>query len=146
MKLPTGGWVVVADGERHLILENRGDAELIDLRVVSVEAQPARRDAEAGRGAPPGRFPVSGGRRETVEATDWRRLDKARFATELAEALDAAAAGGAFSSLVVIAEPRTLGALRMHWTARVRARLAAEVPADLAHATVERIEAAVRGA
>jgi protein required for attachment to host cells len=145
MKLPNGAWLVVADGERHLVLENRGDAELIDLRVVMHESREARSDAEAGQDRP-GRFPVAGGRRETVEQTDWKRLDKTRFATELAEWLDAAAAEGAYSTLAVAADPRTLGALRMHWTARVRARLAGEIAADLTHAPVPEIEAAVKRA
>ncbi len=130
MKLPHGAWLVVADGERHLVLENRGNAEAIDLRVVLHATQ-------AGLGAP------SGARREIVEASDWTRLDRTRFARELAARLDAEAAAGAYATLAVAADRRTLGVLRMQWTARVRARLAGEIEADLTQASVAEIEAAV---
>lgn len=133
MKLPQGAWLVVADGERHLVLENRGDAERLDLRVV----------AEAPRegAARPGAFEA--GRRERVEGADWRRIGRARFASELAGRLDAAAAEGAFPTLAVAGDARTLGGLRMRWSARVRARLAGEIAADLTHAPIPEIEAAV---
>ena len=138
MKLPHGAWVVVADGERHLVLENRGDAEAIDLRVVLHAARERRRDPEGAGGGP-----APGARRETVEPADWTRLDRTRFASELAARLDAEAAAGACATLAVAADPRTLGALRMQWTARVRARLAGEIAADLTHASVAEIEGAV---
>jgi len=141
MKLPHGAWVVVADGERLLVLENRGDAEAIDLRVMSHATLEARRETEGA-----GRVPLAGGRRETVAATDWTRLDRMRFVSELAARLDAEAAAGAFATFAVAADPRTLGALRMQWTARVRARLAGEIAAVLTRASVAGIEAAVRRA
>lgn len=142
MKLPHDAWVVVADGEKHLMLRNNGDDELMDLRVHGVEERDIAPNAAIGTERP-GRFPQQAGRRETVEQTDWRRIEKEAFAAELAKEINAAAARQAFPSLVVIADPRTLGALRPHLSKPAQALLAAEITADLAHATIPTIEAQV---
>ena len=142
MKLPHDAWVVVADGEKHLMLLNNGDADRLDLRVHGVEERDSAPNSATGTERP-GRYPQQGGRRETVEQTDWRRLEKEAFAAELAEELNKAAARHAFPALVVIADPRTLGVLRPHLSKQVQALLAGEITADLAHATIPAIEAQV---
>jgi protein required for attachment to host cells len=143
MQLPHGAWVIVADGERHLVLENRGDPDLIDLRMRSHAHQTLAPDAEQGEDRP-GRHPAPGGRRETVEETDWKRLDKARFAAQLAEQLNRAAAAGDLPSFALAADPRSLGEIRGHLDERVRGRCLREVAADHTHDSVGRIEAFIR--
>ena len=145
MKLPTNAWVVVADGERHLLLKNAGVPVKPDLRIISVEERPVQRDSDVGTDRP-GRNPGPGGRRETVEQTDWRRSGKEKFAAELAETLDAAVASGTCPGFVLIADPRTLGALRPRLGGPAKEALLAEISADLVHATVPEIEARIVGA
>lgn len=143
MELPNGAWVVVADGERRLLLENRGDDELMDLRVREHEESPNPPNTELGEDRP-GRFYGSGGRREAVQETDWKRLDKRRFAAELAERINAAAQAGTLPPWVLMADARTLGEVRGHLRDAARARLLADAAADHAHEAVPAIEAAVK--
>ena len=138
MKLPHDALVVLADGEKHLLLTNAGDGDLPDLRVVAAATRPTRRNAEQGSDRP-GRYPAPGGRREAVEQTDWRRLDKARFAEELARRLNETEA----PAIALMADPRTLGAVRSALTDAARARIVVEIPVNLAHATVAAIEAEI---
>ena len=66
MRIRNGTWVVVADGEKFLLLRNDGNAERIDLRVIrhrEVESPPTR---EQGSDKP-GRFDDPGPGRSTAE-------------------------------------------------------------------------------
>lgn len=139
-ELAQGTWVVVADGEKALFLENVTDAQDPNLRVVSTAAQDNPASREQGTDAP-GRYPDGGaGQRSAVQETDWHRLAKDRFAKDLAETLYARAHAGAFDRLVIVAGPRVLGALREALHAEVKARLVAEVPQELTHHPVAEIE------
>lgn len=143
MDLPHGAWVVVADGERRLLLENRGDPDLIDLRVREHAERPTEPNAVQGSDEP-GRFPVHGGRRETVQEADWRRLDKARFAAELADELNAAAAADGLPPWVLVADPRSLGEIRQRLAPPARERMLRDLPADHTHDAVPQIEALIK--
>ncbi|HEU0222632.1 MAG TPA: host attachment family protein [Paracoccaceae bacterium] len=143
MKLPEKAWVVVADGEKYLALKNHGPAHHIDLRVLRVEETEIARTSAQGVDRP-GRQAKPGGRRSAIEQTDWARLSKEAFASGLAEWLNRAALNSAFPALVLVADPRTLGALRPHLHGAVRERLAAEIVGDHAHETVPAIEELIR--
>jgi protein required for attachment to host cells len=138
MRLPHDALVLVADGENELVLTNHGDADLPDLRVVSAATRPTRRNAETYSDRP-GRYPAPGARRETVEQTDWRRIAKTRFAEEIARRLN----GSTAPAIVVLADPRTLGAIRGALTDATRARIVAEIPISMSHATIPAIEAEI---
>ena len=140
MKLPTNALIVVADGSRHLLLEACAETPT-GLRVLSVDEHETIRNADAGSDRP-GRFPGGGARREAVEETDAKRLGKERFAHALAEALDAARD----RPLILIADPRTLGALRASMTPGTAARVAAEIATDLTGHTVGDIAKAIEKA
>ncbi|PZQ50756.1 MAG: Host attachment protein [Rhodovulum sulfidophilum] len=146
MNIETGTWVLVADGEKYLLLRNIGDAELIDLRVMRHEEQdnPPTREQGADR---PGRLGDPGGRgRSAVEETDWNRLEKERFAKDLAEQLRVWALANRFPRLVVVADPRTLGVLRPEFHKAVTERLVAEIDKDLTGAPISEIEASLKAA
>jgi len=138
MRLPKNLLVVVADGARHLWLEPDADAGPQALRVIEVEERAVARTSEQGADRP-GRFPGPGARRETVDQTDWRRLDQEDFARALADQL--AAAGD--RPIALIAEPRTLGMLRAALAPAVADRVRVEIAADLVHHTVPDIEKAL---
>jgi protein required for attachment to host cells len=140
MKLPKNALVVVADGHRRLLLEACADTPA-GLRVMSVEEREVLRNADAGADRP-GRFPGGGSRREAVEETDLKRLGKERFAQDTAEDLDAMAG----RPLVLIADPRTLGALRAAMAPETAGRVVAEITADLTGHTVADIAEAIEKA
>ena len=133
---PTVTWILVADGQRARLVENKGPGK--GLQPVTAEPllhpDPPSRDLGTDR---PGRVAESvGGARHAVEPrTDPHRDEKRRFARELAERLDRAAAEGAYTRLILVAPPQMLGDLRDVLTSRTRALVAAEIDKDLTKAT-----------
>lgn len=73
-KLKQGTWVVVADSEKALFLNNLTDHENPNLEVIKIESQenPPSREQGANR---PGRMPDTGpGQRSAMQDTDWHEL------------------------------------------------------------------------
>jgi protein required for attachment to host cells len=145
MKLANGTWVLVLDGEKYLLLRNRGDEELMDLRVIAHEEadNPPTREQAADR---PGRLNDPGPGRSAVEETDWHALEKTRFALDMAERLRSWALDNRFDALVVVADPRTLGALRPAYHRTVAERIVAELDKDLTNLPVPELERALNAA
>lgn len=144
LKLKTGAWVLVADSEKALVLENAGDTRDYVLKVRRKTAQdnPPTREQAANR---PGRqADVAAGHRSAFEDTDWHELEKARFAEDLAERLYAWAHAGQFDEIVLVAAPDTLGALRPALHPEVRERIVAEIPKTLTNTPIDRIERHVK--
>ncbi|NIR59074.1 MAG: host attachment protein, partial [Gammaproteobacteria bacterium] len=105
---------------------NAGDEDVLSLaaRTQADHENPRTRDQGADR---PGRYPSGGGARSAVGNSDWHKLEKDRSARDLADRLKAWAEDGLYEQLVIIADPRTLGALRRHLGAEVRGRLLGEI-------------------
>ncbi|MEM8752703.1 MAG: host attachment family protein [Pseudomonadota bacterium] len=143
-KALNGSWVVVADGAKHLLLRNHGDEELLDLRVLHVDERRVAGNADIGADRP-GRFPVRGGRKSSVAQADWKGIDKAEFAARLAQRLNEEAAAGDMKPFVLLADARTLGALRQHLSKSASSRLSAEIVGDFAHLAIDEIEKAIAG-
>lgn len=143
MQVPNKAWVLVADGKRFVVFENHGDAELIDLR--AVDAGSIRNPPDHMQGTDrPGRLKDAAYRQKSsVEATDWHVFEKTHFAELTAANLNAWVRDGRFSELVVIADPRTLGTLRSHYSVAVRETLLTEIDKDLTAKPVNEIEEAL---
>jgi protein required for attachment to host cells len=139
MKLANGAWVVVLDGEKRLVFENHGKGATIDLKLRDSEEAPTGRTADLGADKP-GRFPVSGGRRETVEQTDLHRAAKEDFAAGCADVLNRAAAEALTPGVVLFADPRSLGVVRHHLSPAAEALLLASVAEDRVRQPVAEIE------
>ncbi|ESZ22198.1 MULTISPECIES: baeRF12 domain-containing protein [unclassified Mesorhizobium] len=140
LKLKRGLWVVVADGEKALFLENRGDTQYPDLQVVQEMEQenPATREQGSDR---PGRYSDGPSvHRSAVEDTDWHRLGKERFADEIAERLYKLAHRGAFKEMVLIAPPQVLGDMRRKLHKEVAEKITVEIPKTLTNHTIVDIE------
>lgn len=140
LKLKRGLWIVVADGEKALFLENRGDTQYPDLRVVQEmeQANPATREQGSDR---PGRYSDGPSvHRSAVEDTDWHRLGKERFADEIAERLYKLAHRGAFKEMVLIAPPQVLGDMRRKLHKEVAEKITVEIPKTLTNHTIVDIE------
>ena len=144
--LKNGTWVLIADGEKALFLENRTDDENPFLEVHREEhhENPPNREQAANR---PGRFNDGPNvQRSAVADTDWHRLEKERFADELADILYKQAHKGAFKELVIVAAPRVLGDLRPKLHKEVTDKVVAEIDKDLTNHPMDEIEKIVGAA
>ena len=145
-RLTNGTWVVVADGEKALFLENTTDGENPNLEVRRKDTQdnPSDFDQSANRPGRMGDQPDKNGARSAFEDTDWHQLAKERFAHELADLLYKKAHNGEFDRLVLVAAPRILGELRGKLHQEVSNRVVGEIPKTLTNHTVDDIEALVK--
>lgn len=139
MKLEKDTWVLVANGEKFLLMRNNGDADVLDLRIIGHEEidNPPTRAQGTDR---PGRMPDDGHGRSAADDTDWHMLEKERFAADLAEKLRLWALTGRFPAMVLAADPRTLGILRPALHGEVRARIVAELNKDFTNLPLDEIE------
>lgn len=141
MKLETGIWVAVCDGGKFLLLENRGDADIMDLRVIAHEEidKEAQTEREA-RGPSPDGTQAKKGRSQNFTVEE---LSEHRFVISVAAELDERVRSGAIGQMVLIADPKTLGRLRSHINDQTRDAIRQEIGGDFAHNTVAEVEAAV---
>ena len=139
MLVPHDTYVLVADGAKMLFFRNDGDADALDLKVVTADQQRDAADRETKTDTA-GRMP--GG--NTADEADFHQQAENRFAIDAATMLNRAALDGTFQKLIVVASPKTLGELRHHYHKETSARLLAEVPKDLAHHPVDKIVTALR--
>lgn len=143
-KLHNGTWVLVADGEKALFLENKTDGEDPFLEVFREDEQdnPPTGEQAANR---PGRFNDGPSvHRSAVQDTDWHQLAKDRFAQDLADILYKKAHKGDFDRLVLVAPPKTLGELRQEMHQEVSDKVIGEVPKTLTNHPVDEIEKIVK--
>jgi protein required for attachment to host cells len=140
LRIPHNACVMVGDGEKALFLRNEGDEVFPNLEVDRALTQENPPTHEQGSDRP-GRMAESAtGRRSALEETDWHRLEKERFAKDIADRLYRRAHSGRFDHLVIVAPPKTLGDLCGELHAEVKSRLLAEVPKDLTGHPIDRIE------
>ena len=143
-KLKNGTWVLIADGEKALFLENQTDGEDPFLEVVRKEEQenPPNREQAANRR---GRFNDGPSvHRSAVDDTDWHQLAKDRFASDLADILYKQAHKGNFDSIVLVADPGTLGELRSELHQEVTDKVIGEISKTLTNHPIDDIEKIVK--
>ncbi len=140
MQLEHDGFVVVADGEKMLLLRNRGDAQFPHLELVEQNEQQSRANRELRRDSPGRSFASVGPGRSAYDEADSRQVGEDRFAAETAETLNRMALEDRFRSLVIVAPPRTLGELRRVYHDELVKRLIGEVPKNLTNAPLAEIE------
>lgn len=97
-KIPTGAWIVVADGRGARLLRNTGTGHDVSLEQIELIAP-----SDLANEGPAGRQPPE---RSSAE------IDEATFAKQLARRLNAAALKNEFAHLVLVADPQTLGQMR----------------------------------
>lgn len=140
IRLEHGCWVLVADGEKALFLRNEGDAAYPHLQVVRElhEENPPTREQGTDR---PGRYFDAGApNKSSFEETDWHRIEKERFAEEVANQLYRLAHRGRFDKIFLVAPPTVLGALRRVLHKEVDQRVAGALPKTLTNHTMYEIE------
>ena len=129
-KIPTGAWVVVADGTRARILCNVGKGIHASLKQQQlVEPTDLDDDGPAGHQPP---------------ETNTAKIDEATFAKQLAHRLNAAALKNEFAHLVLMADPQTLGLMRPLLHQETTRRMLGECAKTLTHAPLGDIERALK--
>ena len=141
IKIGTGDWIVVCDGRKALILENRGDRVFPNLHTREVHEQPDLSTHAQGSDAPGRVHHVDGQRAKLGRADRLARPSSERsFLKTLAERLNVAVTTGETSAVTMVASPRALGMIRSDYSAAVRKALHGEVAKDLVKMPVHEIE------
>jgi protein required for attachment to host cells len=87
MKLASGAWVVLSDGQKYLVMENKGDETIINLETIAhdeVDPDDLSKDGQAR----PGVFKAFARRRGAGEVASLHDIAEQRFVTGLAKKLD----------------------------------------------------------
>ncbi|HZT27041.1 MAG TPA: host attachment family protein [Pseudolabrys sp.] len=140
LTIRNGEWIVVCDGKKALVLQNDGDAQLLNFKTVKVIEQKDMATHELGTDRPGRAQAVGSGPRSSVGQTDWHDQAEHTFLTHLAEFLDRSLAAGQTKSLVMVAPPRALGMLRPAYSNALRGAIRAEIDKDLVKMPVHEIE------
>jgi protein required for attachment to host cells len=134
MQLPTGATVAVADGAKFNLFRNAGDEAAPKLTLLAHD--PVDADHQ---GATPGRHGSSAN-------PDGGQDDEDGFSAGVIDLLNKKVLSGQVSALLIIASPRTLGAIRPQYHVKLTAVLVGEIAKDLTgHATAD-VEKAIAAA
>lgn len=128
-KIPTGTWVMVADGTEARLFHNVGSSAKISLKQVEL-----LKPADLLDDGPSGRRPPE---------SDDQATDEATFAKQLAQRLNAAALKNEYEHLVLMADPQTLGQIRPQLHKETERRIVMEVAKTFTNAPVEDIRGAL---
>ncbi len=140
MKIEGGEWVVVCDGRKAVILENKGDAKFPNLRSKETHEHKEARTSEMGTDRP-GRVQQSvGTAHAAIEQTDFHDLSERAFLETVARRLNEAVTRSETNGFVIIAPPRALGVLRGMYSPAVARAVRHELHKDLVHAPIHEIE------
>ena len=137
--IPHDALVLVGDGRKALFLRNHGDAKFPDLRVEQVFNDVNTHDQGTDK---PGRAysSVGGGRRSSLEATDWHDIEEHKFTRDVAAALETLVRERKIKAIIIASPPRTLADLRHALHADVKKCIIAELDKNLTHHPVHEIE------
>lgn len=134
MQLPKGATVAVADGEKFNLFHNTGDEA--ELKLASVAHAAVDADHQ---GATPGRHGSSAN-------PDGGQDEEDGFSAGVVDLLNKQVLDGKISALLIIAAPRTLGAIRPQYHAKLTAILIGELDKDLTGHALHDIEKAIAAA
>ena len=140
LKVHHGAWVLVGDGKKALFLNNEGDAELLNLRRISVREQVNPATHLQGTDAPGRGSAPSGIRHGAMGETDWHQIEENHFAATLAGEVNKAASENGFKEIVIVAPPKCLAEIRRDLSPDAKRRVVAEIPKDYTHHPIPEIE------
>lgn len=124
--------IVVADGGGAILFRNKGTGGAVDLDEER-RLSPRNLDGEGPSGSRP------------KDQTP-RQTDEATFAKQLAQALNRMNEQGKFESLVIVADPQTLGQMRGVMHKNVENALVLSLAKDLTGHSADQIAKAIREA
>ena len=140
LRIHSGDWVVVCDGRKALILENRGDEKFPNLHTREAHEHTDLPTHLQGVSSPGRVHPSVGTARSAVEQTDWHDEAERAFLHSLVNKLDRAIKAGETKALVIVAAPRALGMLRQIYSPSIRHAVRTEIDKDLVKLPVYEIE------
>jgi protein required for attachment to host cells len=146
IKINQGEWVIVCDGNKALVLENKGDEKFPNLQTREVYEQKSPPTHQQGTDAPGRSINSVGNRRSAMEQTDWHEEAERNFLLELVGRLDAAIGAGDTKSLIIVAPPRALGFIRQAYSNNLRQAIRSEIDKDFVKLPVHEIEKHLTGA
>lgn len=122
---------VIADGEHARLVRPAGDNALHTQTEIDSPAA-HQRSADLRSDRPGATFHTGSTAHHGVEPRhDPHELEKARFAQDIAQRLNDAAARGEFEELVLVAPPRTLSAIQADLAVTARERVIGTLDKDL---------------
>jgi protein required for attachment to host cells len=133
-------WVLVCDGRKALLLENKGDDVFPQLVLREVFEQRLLAARAYGPDAPSRVHQSVGARRSSIELADKHEQAEHAFLQHLAKHLDTALHAAKVKGLIVVAPPRSLGVLRAAYTKVIRQAVKLEVEKDLVSLPIYSIE------
>lgn len=133
-------WVMVGDGQKALFFRNEGDTTYPNLKIVDVILQENPSTSEPGSDRPGRTHASIGTARRAMQETNWHKLEKHRFAKDIADALYSAAHSGRYDKLVIAAPPMIMGDLRKAMHKEVSDKVVAEVSKNLTNMPPHEIE------
>lgn len=134
-----GAWIVVADGEKALILVNDGEKFSPRLSVHKKFERNIDSEIELLSDRPGRLSDGPSPHRSSVEQTDVSRAHKIGFAEKLSDFLNQRAYRSELEELVIVAPSVILHALRDDLNQAVRSHIVGELDKDLTNHPVERI-------
>jgi protein required for attachment to host cells len=134
MQLPKGATVAVADGEKFSLFENAGDEAKLTL--TPLDHAPVDADHQ---GATPGRHGSSAN-------PDGGQDEEDGFSAGVVDLLNKEVLDGRITAVLIIAAPRTLGAIRPRYHAKLTAILIGEIAKDLTGHALHDVEKAIAAA
>lgn len=134
MQLPKGATVAVADGEKFNLFRNAGDEAGLRLEPLAHDPVDAHH---------PGSTPGRHGRSANPDGGQDREDG---FSAGVVDLLNRKVLAGGITSLLIIAAPRTLGAIRPQYHARLTVVLVGEIAKDLTGHALHDVEKAVAAA
>jgi protein required for attachment to host cells len=124
-------WVMVGDGQKSLFFRNEGGSTYPNLEIVDVLRSENPGTSAQGSDRPGRTHASIRTARSAIQETSWRKLQKHRFAEDIADALHSAAHSGRYDKLMIAAPPAIMGDLRKAMHKQVSDKVAAEVSKDL---------------
>ena len=143
----SASWIVVADAARARVFERIKAEDALHETANLVHGESALHAGDLRTGGDGGTMSNSSGssfRRSEPHATP-KETNAERFAKEIAEHLRGGRTREAFTSLVLIAEPRFLGRLRANIDSETAKRVHFTVDKNLVESSIDRIEQELRG-
>ena len=135
MKVPHKAIVLLADGERCVVMRNDGQPFETKLeRVSELDLELTNFSAGIRHQDPAG---------QRAGSTD---LDELAHGAAIAEWLNKQTLNGAGEPLVIVADPKTLGQIRQHCGQQVQQRIVGELAKDLLNSPVADVERALANA
>jgi protein required for attachment to host cells len=143
--LRQGTWVAVCDGRKALLLENKGSAEYPKLETREHFEHKSAATHAQGSSAPGRAFSSAGGRRGSVEQSDFHDQDELAFLRKFAECLERHTRNHEVKSLILVAPARALGMIRPVLAPSTRQALVAELDRDYVKLPLYEIEERLKG-